>query len=74
MAVATTIWRSILDPQTGLGNLLHINPLGDPHLALWSVEFVNNWAWWGVLVVVFLAAIQGVNPSLYEAATMDGAA
>jgi raffinose/stachyose/melibiose transport system permease protein len=71
--VNSSIWRSILDPQTGLGNLLHINPLGDPHLALWSVEFVNNWAWWGFLVVVFLAAMQGVNPSLYEAATMDGA-
>ncbi|CDR01706.1 carbohydrate ABC transporter permease [Streptomyces iranensis] len=71
--VNASIWRSILDPQNGLGNLLHINPLGDQHLALWSVEFVNNWAWWGFLVVVFLAAMQGVNPSLYEAATMDGA-
>ncbi|AQW56201.1 carbohydrate ABC transporter permease [Streptomyces violaceusniger] len=71
--VNASIWRSILDPQNGLGDLLHINPLGDQHLALWSVEFVNNWAWWGFLVVVFLAAMQGVNPSLYEAATMDGA-
>ncbi|MEU1411873.1 sugar ABC transporter permease [Streptomyces sp. NPDC005731] len=71
--VNASIWRSILDPQNGLGNLLHINPLGDPQLALWSVEFVNNWAWWGFLVVVFLAAMQGVNPSLYEAAAMDGA-
>ncbi|MEW2466854.1 sugar ABC transporter permease [Streptomyces sp. NPDC046994] len=71
--VNASIWRGILDPQNGLGNLLHINPLGDPQLALWSVEFVNNWAWWGFLVVVFLAAMQGVNPSLYEAAAMDGA-
>ncbi|QPP07783.1 sugar ABC transporter permease [Streptomyces bathyalis] len=71
--VNASIWRSILDPQTGLGNLLGINPLGDPRLALWSVEFVNNWAWWGFLVVVFLAAMQGVDPTLYEAATVDGA-
>jgi raffinose/stachyose/melibiose transport system permease protein len=71
--VNASIWRSLLDPQNGLGNLLNINPLGDPQLALWSVEFVNNWAWWGFLVVVFLAAMQGVNPTLYEAATMDGA-
>ncbi|WP_255950782.1 carbohydrate ABC transporter permease [Streptomyces odontomachi] len=71
--VNASIWRSILDPQTGIGNLLHINPLGDPQLALWSVEFVNNWAWWGFLVVVFLAAMQGVDPVLYEAATVDGA-
>jgi raffinose/stachyose/melibiose transport system permease protein len=71
--VNSSIWRSILDPQNGLGNLLHINPLGDPKLALWAVEFVNNWAWWGFLVVVFFAAMQGVDQSLYEAARMDGA-
>ena len=71
--VNASIWRSILDPQSGVGALLHINPLGNPSLALWSVEFVNNWAWWGFLVVVFLAAMSGINPSLYEAAEMDGA-
>lgn len=71
--VNASIWRSILDPQSGIGALLHINPLGNPSLALWSVEFVNNWAWWGFLVVVFLAAMGGISPSLYEAAEMDGA-
>jgi raffinose/stachyose/melibiose transport system permease protein len=71
--VNASIWRSILDPDTGIGNLLDINPLGNPDLALWSVAFVNNWAWWGFLLVVFLAAMQGVNPSLYEAAALDGA-
>jgi raffinose/stachyose/melibiose transport system permease protein len=71
--VNASIWRSILDPDTGIGNLLNVNPLGDPNLALWSVAFVNNWAWWGFIVVVFLAAMQGINPSLYEAAAVDGA-
>lgn len=71
--VNASIWRSILDPDSGLGHLLNLNPLGDPNLALWSVEFVNNWAWWGFLVVVFLAAMQGVDPKLYEAAAIDGA-
>ncbi len=71
--VNASIWRSILDPDSGVGSLLHINPLGDTHLALWSVAFVNNWAWWGFLVVVFLAAMQGIDPALYEAAQMDGA-
>lgn len=71
--VNASIWRSILDPDGGLGHVLGINPLGDIHSALWSVAFVNNWAWWGFLVAVFLAAMQGVNGSLYEAAAMDGA-
>jgi len=71
--VNASIWESILNTQSGLGHVLGINPLGDPDLALWSVMGVNNWAWWGFLVVVFLAAMQGVNPSLYEAAKLDGA-
>lgn len=71
--VNASIWESIFDPQSGLGAVLHINPLGNPSTALWSVAFVNNWAWWGFLVVVFLAAMQGINPNLYEAAEMDGA-
>lgn len=37
------------------------------------MAFVDNWAWWGFLVVVFLAAMQSISPSLYEAAEMDGA-
>jgi len=71
--VNASIWESILNTQSGLGHVLGINPLGNPDLALWSVMSVNNWAWWGFLVVVFLAAMQGVNPSLYEAAKLDGA-
>lgn len=50
-----------------------MNFLGDPSLALGSVAFVNNWQWWGFLLVLFLAAMQGVNPALYEAARLDGA-
>jgi raffinose/stachyose/melibiose transport system permease protein len=71
--VSASIWRSLLSPDVGISLLLGINPLGDPHLALGSVALVNNWAWWGFLVVVFLAAMRGINPSLYEAAAMDGA-
>lgn len=71
--VSAAIWRNLLSPDTGLGELLGINFLGDRRLALGSVAFVNNWAWWGFLVVVFLAAMQSINPSLYEAAALDGA-
>lgn len=38
-----------------------------------SIAVVNNWSWWGFLVVVFLAAMQSVDPALYEAAALDGA-
>lgn len=71
--VSAAIWRNLLSPDTGLGELLGINFLGDRRLALGSVAFVNNWAWWGFLVIVFLAAMQSISPSLYEAAALDGA-
>ncbi|GAA1018520.1 hypothetical protein Aple_081210 [Acrocarpospora pleiomorpha] len=50
-----------------------MNFLGDGRLALGAVAFINNWQWWGFLVVIFLAAMQSIEPSLYEAAQMDGA-
>lgn len=71
--VNASIWQSILDANSGFGAILHVNFLGNPATALWSVASVNTWAWWGFLVVVFLAAMQSISPSLYEAAELDGA-
>lgn len=80
--VTASIWENILSPDYGLGAQLSklgihvlddVNFLGDGELALWSVAFVNNWQWWGFLMVVFFAAMQGVSRDLYEAARLDGA-
>ncbi|MCI2416144.1 sugar ABC transporter permease [Saccharopolyspora sp. K220] len=71
--VNAMIWRNLLAPDTGLGALTGINFLGDTNFVLPSIAVVNNWAWWGFLVVVFLAAMQSVSPVLYEAAELDGA-
>jgi raffinose/stachyose/melibiose transport system permease protein len=37
------------------------------------VAFVDNWHWWGFVMVMFLAALQQIDPSLYESARIDGA-
>lgn len=71
--VSASIWQSLLSPEHGIGKLLGVNFFGNGRTALPSVAVVNTWSWWGFLVVVFLAAMQGVNPSLYEAAGLDGA-
>ncbi|MFF0224143.1 carbohydrate ABC transporter permease [Streptomyces sp. NPDC004629] len=80
--VSATIWRQILSPTSGIGPVLgdlgipglkDVNFLGDGDIALGTVAFVNNWQWWGFLVVIFLASMQSIEPSLYEAARMDGA-
>ncbi|MFF2848234.1 carbohydrate ABC transporter permease [Streptomyces sp. NPDC058001] len=75
--VSGSIWESLLDPDQGIPHglpfLQDVNFLGDPDLALGTVAFVNTWQWWGFLVVIFLASMQAVNPSQYEAARLDGA-
>ncbi len=75
------IWRNLLSPTLGLGAALAKGGitgldrafLGDPHTALVTAAFVDNWHWWGFLMVLFLSAMQNVPPELYDAARVDGA-
>jgi raffinose/stachyose/melibiose transport system permease protein len=46
---------------------------GNRQVVLYSIAFVDNWHWWGFLVVLYLAAMQAVDPELYEAARLEGA-
>ncbi|WP_249273901.1 sugar ABC transporter permease [Agreia sp. VKM Ac-1783] len=63
--------NTILD-AVGLGALQH-NWLGSPDTALLSVMVVMVWVQIGYPVVIFMAALQRVDPELYEAAELDGA-
>ena len=49
------------------------NWLGDPHVALYTVAGVTIWKIAGYAMVLFLAGLQDISPSLYEAAALDGA-
>ena len=77
--VSASVWENLLDPQQGLGSALGIPGLegttffGDPDRALPAVAFVDIWHFWGFLLVLFLAAMQGIDRELYEAARVDGA-
>ena len=81
-AVVSVMWKMIYAPNigivnsalraVGLGQLAH--PwLGDSQYALPAVALANSWHSYGFAFVVFLAAIQSIDPSLYEAARLDGA-
>ena len=50
-----------------------INWLGDPNMARASVIFANIWRGVPFVAITLLAGLQTVAPSLYEAATIDGA-
>ncbi len=47
--------------------------LGEPKTALVTVAMVNIWASFGWGFVMFLAALQGIERDVYEAARIDGA-
>lgn len=79
--VSAAIWRNLLSPRVGVGaqlaNLgvagLDFAWLGNPKTALYAIAFVDNWHFWGFLMVLFLAAMQNISPDLYDAAKIDGA-
>ncbi len=59
---------------TKLGLIDHyINFLGDPWNARWCLIVANIWRGVPFVAITLLAGLQTVSPSLYEAATIDGA-
>jgi raffinose/stachyose/melibiose transport system permease protein len=79
--ISAAIWRNMLSPRAGIGAQLakwgieglDVAYLGRPETALFSIAFVDNWHFWGFLMVLFLAAMQNISPDLYDAAKIDGA-
>jgi multiple sugar transport system permease protein len=72
------IW--LFDPSYGIVNyVLSLTGipqqqfLNSPSEALYVVIIMTIWGWTGFSVVIYLAALQGVPPSLIEAAAIDGA-
>ena len=56
----------------GLGNQIHLW-LGDRSINNISLAFTSIWRYTGFNFLVFLGAIQSINPEVYEAAEIDGA-
>jgi multiple sugar transport system permease protein len=79
VAVAT-IWQQLLRSDgvvsSTIAGVLPVAPpdwLGDPRLALLAVCIVTVWSSLGLNVVIFLAGLQNIPPSVVEAARVDGA-
>ena len=72
------LWRYIFATE-GLGNMVivwfggePVNWFGDPGNALFTITLLRCWQF-GSAMVIFLAALQSIDKSLYEAAAIDGA-
>lgn len=74
------VWRFLLAPDAGLiNNLLRLvgihgpDWLGNPVTAMPSIITVVVWRNVGYAMVIFLAGLQGIDKTLYEASEIDGA-
>jgi multiple sugar transport system permease protein len=79
--VAVLLWKTFYDASpTGVFNTIlgwvHLGPypwLQSQQTALPSLVLESTWANAGGTVIIYLAALTGVNRELYEAASVDGA-
>ena len=79
--IVASLWRSLIDPDRGIIGWLNERGVPGTDIALLcrestvlpTIAFIDNWHWWGFLMVLFLAAMQNIPPDLYEAARLDGA-
>ena len=74
-AILAGIMFTLLSPQMGILGLFGIkeSPLLDGGSFRWLLVFSEVWKDSGWGTIIYLAAISSIDPSLYEAATIDGA-
>jgi ABC-type sugar transport system permease subunit len=80
-AIIGFIWQLIYSPTQGLLNNLFSDPahgpvtdwLGNPKLNLWAILVAVCWRHAGYIMILYLAGLKALDPSLREAAAIDGA-
>jgi raffinose/stachyose/melibiose transport system permease protein len=82
VAIAGVVWGWILNPGFGVLNwildalnleFLAHNWLGDAKTALPTIMFIMVWFQIGYPLVIFMSALQRIDPQIMEAASIDGA-
>ncbi|HHY23417.1 MAG TPA: sugar ABC transporter permease [Clostridiaceae bacterium] len=80
MVAVSMVWLYMYEPTTGIFNKILItlglqpqNWLFDEHLALPCLIIMNIWKNIGYVMIIYLAGLQSIPPSLYEAGKVDGA-
>ena len=81
LALVGFIWQLIYSPEEGLiNNLLGrtdpenlIDWLGNPSINLYMILIAASWRHVGYVMILYLAGLKSVDPTLKEAAAIDGA-
>jgi len=76
LALIGFIWQLIYSRDQGLLNAVlgtQVDWYGDSRWNLWAVLVAAGWKHAGYIMLLYLAGLKGVDPSLREAAAVDGA-
>lgn len=81
LALVGIIWQLIYSQDVGLINSVlgtagqqnAVDWFGDPNINLWAALVAATWKHSGYVMILYLAGLKGVDPSLREAAAIDGA-
>ncbi|SCG71757.1 carbohydrate ABC transporter permease [Micromonospora humi] len=75
LALVGFIWQLIYSRDQGLLNGVfggETDWYGDPNVNIWAVLVAAGWRHVGYIMLLYLAGLKGVDPSLREAAAVDG--
>lgn len=81
LMVTSLVWRVMYQPKgtlnslldsVGLGGLKHLW-LAEPSTALYAILVAALWRQIGYIMVLYLAGLKSIDPTLMEAAAIDGA-
>jgi multiple sugar transport system permease protein len=76
LALIGFVWQLFYSQDQGLLNAAlgtDIDWYGDSDINIWAVLVAASWRHVGYVMLLYLAGLKGVDPSLREAASMDGA-
>lgn len=81
LALIGVIWQLFYNRDTGLLNFLlgtagtpqAVDWFGDSNVNIWAALIAATWRHAGYVMILYLAGLKGVDPTLREAAQIDGA-
>ena len=81
LALVGIIWQLMYSSDSGLINSVlgtagkpgAIDWLGNSSINLWAALIATSWKHVGYIMILYLAGLKGVDPTLKEAAAIDGA-
>ncbi|GAB3039840.1 sugar ABC transporter permease [Parafrigoribacterium mesophilum] len=81
LVLVGVVWQLFYSRDNGLLNFLlgtsgtpaAVDWFGDPNVNIWAALVAATWRHAGYVMILYLAGLKGVDPSLREAASIDGA-